>query len=181
MPGAGKSTVANYLRENSFYVLSTGDIIKEKALELNLDLNDKNLGNLMLSLREEENDNGIVAKLMLEKIMGLTDVKKIVIDGIRSYEEFLVLKKFDFAKLLAINTSSNMRYEDIKTRNRSDTPENFETFINRDKRELSVGIRKAIALADKSISNNDLALRDIYEQVERIVKEWLYEFNNIDR
>jgi dephospho-CoA kinase len=68
MPGAGKSTVANYLRKNSFYVLSMGDIIKEKALELNLDLNDKNLGNQKLSLRKEENDNRIVAKLMLEKI-----------------------------------------------------------------------------------------------------------------
>ena len=69
MPGAGKSTVANYLRKNSFYVLSMGDIIKEKALELNLDLNDKNLGSLMISLREEKNGNGIDAKLMLEKIM----------------------------------------------------------------------------------------------------------------
>ncbi|HYZ59097.1 MAG TPA: hypothetical protein VE544_05515 [Nitrososphaeraceae archaeon] len=43
-----------------------------------------------LSLREEKNDNGIVAKLMLEKIMGLTGIEKIVVDGIRSYEEFLV-------------------------------------------------------------------------------------------
>ena len=69
MPGAGKSTVANYLRKNSFYVLSMGDIIKEKALEQNLNLNENNLKNLMISLREQKNDNRIVAKLMLEKIM----------------------------------------------------------------------------------------------------------------
>lgn len=75
-----------------------GDIIKEKALELNLNLNDKNLGNLMLSLREETNDNGIVAKLMLENIMELKNTEKIVVDGIRSYEEFLVFKKVEFAK-----------------------------------------------------------------------------------
>lgn len=31
-----------------------------------------------LSLGEEKNDNGIVAKLMLEKIMGLTGIEKIV-------------------------------------------------------------------------------------------------------
>ncbi len=125
-------------------------------MELNLELNDKNLGNLMLSLREEKNDNGVVAKLMLAKIMELKDIEKIVVDGIRSYEEFLVFKKVEFAKLLAIRASSNKRYENVKIRNRSDTPENFERFSNRDKRELSVGICKAIALADESISNEDL-------------------------
>jgi|RhiMethySRZTD1v2_1073278.scaffolds.fasta_scaffold960778_1 dephospho-CoA kinase len=181
MPGAGKSTVANYLRKNSFYVLSMGDIIKEKALELNLDLNDKNLGNLMLNLREKKNDNGIVAKLMLEKIMELKNIEKIVVDGIRSYEEFLVFKKVGFAKLLAIRASSSKRYENIKTRNRLDTPENFERFSNRDKREISVGIRKTIALADKSIYNRDLSLEDLYNKVEKTVKEWLKEFNRIDR
>jgi len=138
MPGAGKSTIANYLRKNSFYVLSMGDTIKEKALEQNLELNDENLGNLMLRLREEKNDNGIVAKLMLEKIMELKDIEKIVVDGIRSYEEFLVFKKVEFAKLLAIRASSSKRYEHIKARNRLDTPENFERFGNRDKREISV-------------------------------------------
>jgi dephospho-CoA kinase len=43
MLGAGKSTVANYLRNNSFYVLSMEDIVKEKALELNFEPHDKNL------------------------------------------------------------------------------------------------------------------------------------------
>lgn len=181
MPGAGKSTVANYLRKNDFYVLSMGDIIKEKALELDLDVNDKNLGNLMLSLREETNDNGIVAKLMLEKIMELKDTEKIVVDGIRSYEEFLVFKKVEFAKLLAVRASSNKRYENVKTRNRLDTPENFERFSNRDKRELSVGIRKAIALSDESISNEDLSLKDLYNQVEKIVKYWSKEFSKVDK
>ncbi len=181
MPGAGKSTVANHLRKNDFYVLSMGDIIKEKALELNLDFNDKNLGDLMISLRKETNDNGIVAKLMLEKIMGLKNTEKIVVDGIRSYEEFLVFKKVEFTKLLAVRASSNKRYKNVKTRNRTDTPENFERFSNRDKRELSVGIRKTIALSDASISNEDLSLEDLYNQVEKLVKEWLKEFKKVDK
>ena len=158
-----------------------GDIIKQKALEQNLDLNDKYLGNLMLSLREEKNDNGIVAKLMLEKIMELKDIEKIVVDGIRSYEEFLVFKKVEFAKLLAIHASSSKCYEHIKAQNRSDTPDNFERFGNRDKREISVGIRKAIASAYKSISNDDLSLVDLYSQVEKIVKERSEEFDKIDK
>jgi dephospho-CoA kinase len=181
MPGSGKSTVANYLRKNNFYVLSMGDIIKEKALELNLELNDKNLGNLMLSLREENNDNGIVAKMMLAKIVELKDIERIVVDGIRSYEEFLVFKKVEFAKLLGICVSSSKRYENIKARNRMDTPENFERFNSRDKREVSVGISKTITLADKLIDNEDLSLDDLYNQVEKIVKEWSNEFKRIDR
>lgn len=178
MPGAGKSTVAKYLEENGFYVLSMGDIIKEKALTLNLELNDKNLGNVMINLRKEENDNGIVAKLMFEKISGLSNLKKIVVDGIRSYEEFLVFKKIYFSKLLAIRASSEMRYEHVKTRNRSDTPINLEKFVKRDEREISVGIQEAITMADKSISNTDLSLIDLYNRVNKILKEWLDEFDN---
>ena len=96
-------------------------------------------------------------------------------------KNFWYFKKVEFAKLLAIHASSSKRYENIKARNRSETPGNFERFINRDKREISVGIRKAIALADESIFNNDSSLLDLYNQVEEVVKEWSKEFSKVDK
>ena len=39
MPGAGKSTVANMLKEKKFHVIIMGDIIREKAIEKKIELN----------------------------------------------------------------------------------------------------------------------------------------------
>ena len=50
------------------------------------------------------------------------------------------------------------RLKHLKERGRSDAPINSKDFAGRDKRELSIGISEAIALADETISNNDLTL-----------------------
>lgn len=177
MPGAGKSTVARFLEENGFYPIAMGDVIREKAIENNLPLDDHNLGELMKNFRKTHG-NEIIAKLIVEKITDLRNTDFIVVDGIRSYDEFIVLKTIGHVKLLAIHASSDIRYNHIKQRDRSDTPTNHENFLQRDEREMSVGISKAIALADESISNNNITVNELREQVEWIIKKWIDEYNN---
>jgi dephospho-CoA kinase len=176
MPGAGKSTVANMLKEKKFHVIIMGDIIREKAVENKIEMNDENLGKLMRNLRQEYG-NGIVAKLILQKIKELDEDKNfIVIDGIRSYEEFKILNDVDFVKLLAIHASSKTRFKHIKLRDRSDSPSTYEQFLQRDKREIEVGISEAIALADEIISNNELSIKEFQSNVERTITKWIDEF-----
>lgn len=177
MPGAGKSTVARFLEENGFYPIAMGDVIRERAIENNLPLDDHNLGELMKNFRKTHG-NEIIAKLTVKKIIDLKNIDFIVVDGIRSYDEFIVLKSIGHVKLLAIHASSDIRYNHIKQRDRSDTPANHENFLQRDEREMSVGISKAIALADESISNNNITVKELREQVERIIKKWIDEYNN---
>ncbi|MDQ6723820.1 MAG: nucleoside monophosphate kinase [Thermoproteota archaeon] len=178
MPGAGKSTVANLLKEKNFHVIIMGDIIREKAIEKKIELNDENMGNLMKNLRNEHG-NEIVAKLILQKIKKLNDSKNfIAIDGIRSYEEFKILKDLDFVKLLAIHASSTTRFDHIKQRDRSDSPSSYEKFLQRDKREIDVGISEAIALADEVVSNNALTITEFRNNVEKIIAKWITEFSN---
>ena len=177
MPGAGKSTVARFLQENGFYPIAMGDVIREKAKENNLPLDDYNLGELMKNFRKTHG-NEIIAKLTVKKITDLKNTDFIVVDGIRSYDEFIVLKTIGHVKLLAIHASSDIRYNHIKQRDRSDTPTNHENFLQRDEREMSVGISKAIALADESISNNNITVNELREQVEWIIKKWIDEYNN---
>ena len=177
MPGAGKSTVARFLQEIGFYPITMGDVIREKAIENNLPLDDQNLGELMKSFRKTHG-NEIVAKLIVKKITNLENIYFIVVDGIRSYDEFIVFKSIGHVKLLAIHASSGIRYDHIRQRDRSDTPTNHENFLQRDEREMSVGISKAIALADESISNNNITVNELKEQVERIVKKWIGEYKN---
>ncbi len=180
MPGAGKSTVANMLKEKNFHVIIMGDVIREKAIEKKIELTDKNLGKLMRDLRAEHG-SGIVAKLILQKIKELDKDKKfIVIDGIRSYEEFKILKDLDFVKLLAIHASSKTRFEHIRLRDISDSPSSYDEFLQREKREIDIGISEAIALSDEIISNNDLSIAEFKNNVERIISKWIAEFKNFE-
>jgi dephospho-CoA kinase len=99
----------------------------------------------------------------------------VVIDGIRSIAEVEVLKEAGHVKLLAIHASQNTRFRHLKERARPDAPSNGNEFAGRDKRELSVGVSEAIALANEMISNNDLTLEQLKQRAYDIVKEWLEE------
>jgi dephospho-CoA kinase len=174
MPGAGKTTVATFLKERGFAIVTMGDTIREEAKRQGLEPTDVNLGRLMLKLRQELGQ-GAVAHLVLRKLERDGKTGNFVIDGIRSISEVEVLKKVGHVRLLAIHASQDIRLKHLQDRGRPDAPTNSDEFASRDKRELSVGISEAIALADETLSNNDLTLEQLKERAHSIVEEWLRE------
>jgi hypothetical protein len=46
-------------------------------------------------------------------------------------------------------------------------------FDERDNREIGVGISASIALADETISNNNLTVSELIDTVYNIVQKWL--------
>jgi dephospho-CoA kinase len=177
MPGAGKSTVASFLKEKGFATITMGDAVREEAIRRGLDSNDANLGKLMLKLRKDLGQ-GAVAHLVLRKLKRDRSSGNVVIDGIRSIPEVEVLEKVGHVKLLAIHASQDTRFKHLVDRGRSDAPASSDEFAGRDKRELSVGISEAIALADETISNNDLTLEQLKQHAYDAVKMWLEEARN---
>jgi dephospho-CoA kinase len=175
MPGAGKSTVASSLKERGFLVITMGDVIREEAMRLKLDLNDTNLGKLMVQLREELGP-GAVAELVV-KIIDSTLISKrngvLIVDGIRSIAEVTVLNRAGQVRLLAIHASSNVRFVHIKERGRTDAPLAQSDFMERERRELDVGISEVIALADEVISNNRLTISQLKANAFEIVMKWI--------
>ncbi len=175
MPGAGKSTVASFLKDKGFVTITMGDTVREEAKRQGLELTDTNLGRLMLKLRQDLGQ-GAVAHLVVQKLeRDGNSGNNIVIDGIRSIPEVEVLKKVGHVKLLAIHASQDTRFRHLKERRRSDAPTDAIEFVGRDKRELSVGISEAIALADETISNNELTLSELKSHACTIIDEWLEE------
>jgi len=174
MPGAGKSSVADSLKERGFYVISMGDVVREEARLQNMELTDNNLGNIMLKLRKEMGP-GAISHLIVKKTRceDNTLSKIVIIDGIRSIHEVEILKDIGNVKLLAIHASADTRFKHIKQRARSDKPLNEEDFVVRDKRELTVGISEAIALSDESISNNNLTIEELKEKAYEIIQKWI--------
>jgi dephospho-CoA kinase len=174
MPGAGKSTVASFLKEKGFAGVIMGDAVREEAKIQGLEPTDANLGRLMLKLREDLGQ-GAVAHLIVKKLERDGSKGNIVIDGIRSIPEVEVLRSVGLVRLLAIHASQDTRFRHLKDRGRSDAPANSDEFAGRDKRELSVGISEAIALADETLSNNELTLDQLKERACQIVDEWIRE------
>jgi dephospho-CoA kinase len=175
MPGAGKSSVASFLKEKGFAVVTMGDAVREEAKRQGLEPTDINLGKMMLKLRQDLGP-GAVGHIVLQKLARDGDgYSNVVIDGIRSIAEVEILKEAGHVKLLAIHASQNTRFRHLKERARGDAPSNGTEFAGRDKRELSVGVSEAIALANEMISNNDLTLEQLKLRAYDIVKEWLEE------
>jgi len=170
MPGAGKSTIANGLKSKNFGIINMGDSVREEAKKRNLEPTGQNLGKLMLELREK-NGPGAIAELILDKIKN-SNSNVIIIDGVRSNEEIDVLRKIGTVKLLSIHASTDTRYSFLNDRGRRDDPKNRENFDERDTREIGVGISTPIALADESISNNNLSIDELIENAFKIIQGW---------
>ena len=171
MPGAGKSTIANGLKEKGFDIINMGDAVRTEAKKRNLELSGKNLGNLMLELRKT-NGPGAVAELIKANIVNLK-ANIIIIDGIRSNDEIETLRKTGTVKLLSIHASTDTRYNFLTDRGRSDDPKDKNTFDERDTREIGVGVSYSIALADESISNNNLTKEELINIANNIIKNWI--------
>jgi dephospho-CoA kinase len=171
MPGAGKSTIAAGLQKKGFTSINMGDAVRAEAKRRNLEPTGQNLGKLMLDLREK-NGQGAVAELIKDQIINSkSDV--VVIDGVRSNAEIEVLKKIATVKLLSIHASTDTRFSFLSERKRSDDPQDRKMFDERDNREIGVGISTSIALADETISNNNLTIDELIDTAYDIIKMWL--------
>jgi len=171
MPGAGKSTIVSSLKARGLEALNLGDGVRAEAKKRNLEPTGENLGKMMLELREK-NGPGAVANLLTERIKN-SQSEVIVIDGIRSTAEIEVLKNVGPVKLLSIEASTDTRYKFLGVRGRSDDPVTREKFEERDKRELGVGIGKSIAIADETISNNNITLDELTERAYLVIEKWI--------
>ena len=169
MPGAGKSTIAEGLQKRGYSVFNMGDAIRAEAKRLRLKPTKDNLARIMLELREKHGP-GVVAQLIKQKVINSSGT--IIIDGIRSNYEVEVLRKCGRLKMLAVHASTKTRFALIHKRKRTDDPNTKEEFQERDQRELNVGISDSIALADESISNNNIDIDGLIRTAEHIIRSW---------
>lgn len=171
MPGAGKSTIVNKLEELGFEKFSLGDGIRAEAKRRSIEPSGENLGKIMLEVREK-NGPGAVAELIKEPIQNSIE-EVVIIDGVRSIAEIDVLKKIGDVKLLAVQASSETRFNFLSSRGRSDDPKTRENFEERDNREIGVGIDKSIENADKIITNHNLTIDELVNSAKEIIENWI--------
>jgi len=171
MPGSGKSTIVSALKARGLEALNLGDGVRAEAKRRNIEPTGDNLGKLMLELREK-NGPGAIADLLTEPIKN-SQSKVIIIDGVRATAEIEVLKNVGSVKLLSIEASADTRYKFLSARGRSDDPKTREKFEERDSREIGVGLGESIAIADETISNNNITLDELIELAHKVIEKWI--------
>jgi len=165
MPGSGKTTISEFVKEMKIPVIAMGDVVREEAKVRGMEPTPKNLGKLMIEMREKMGAN-IIAKKCVEKIKELNS-KIILVEGVRSLEEIEEFKKIGDVKVIAVHSSPKTRYERLFRRGRCDDPKSWEEFKERDLRELDIGIGKVISLADEIIINEG-TIEDLKETTLKV-------------
>ncbi len=171
MPGAGKSVLAEEFRSAGVPVIIMGDIIRNEAKRRGLEPNPANTKKVMLDLRAQDG-MGAVAKRC---VRALKDEKTstVAIEGCRSIAEIDVFDAYaEDLKIISVHSSPAVRFERLKNRGRDDAPQEWETFRERDLREISVGLGGVIALSDIMLVNEgslEVFQKDIQNTVKRFI------------
>lgn len=154
MSGSGKSVATDILEEKGFNKIYFGGVVLDKLKEANLEDTPDNEKMMREKLRNELG-MAAMAITLLPKIDESIKIQDTVLDGLYSWDEYVVLKeKFgDNLKLICVCTDKAIRYERVSKR--KIRPLNKEQIMNRDLSEIE-NIKKGgpIANADYFILNN---------------------------
>ena len=154
MPGSGKSLVVETAREEGYAVVVMGDVVREETQKRGLDPTPKNIGKVMLELREKGGDS-VIAEKCIPRIEQ-QESGKVIVDGLRSLSEVDAFRAhFSRFSLVAVHASPETRFNRVTRRRRSDDPDGWSVFHERDMRELGVGLGNAIAMAEHLIINEN--------------------------
>ena len=155
MPGAGKTEASNVAREMQIPVVVMGDVLREEVKNRGLEPTDKNIGAVANQLRKDEGMDAI-AKRCIPMITAIRS-GVVVVDGIRGIAEVEAFKKAfdDNFTLVKIDAPFELRLDRLSMRGRSDDMSSAEGLHQRDERELSWGMGKAIDSATMSVVNLD--------------------------
>ncbi len=167
MPGAGKSLASGVAGQMKMPMFVSGDIIRDEAQRRGLKPDKKNLGRLMLRIREKEGMGAVARRLI--PLIERSGRSHVVYEGARNIEEIEELARKYRVTIIAIHASPRTRFQRLLRRERSDRPRTKSDFSERDKRELTVGVGKVIALADRMVENED-SREALKRRMRRVLK-----------
>jgi len=169
LPGAGKTEAAQFFKEKNLPVISFGKIVNNYIDKKNL----KHTEEIHRKIREDlRNKYGKEAFAILNKEKIKAAFKKniiVIIDGMRSWEEYIYLKKnFSNAKIiiLAIYADKEIRYNRLSKRHYRKNLGGEERDINE---LLGTNMGPTIAYADYLLKNN-YTKEEFYDKLNEVYR-----------
>jgi len=170
MAGSGKSEVSRVFEDAGYQRVRFGDVTDEEVARRGLKLNEANEKLVRESLRVEHGP-AVYAMLSMPKIDDMLKSSNVIIDGLYSWEEYLVLREkyADNLVLVLVHSSPYARY--ARLAERPIRPLAKEEAVGRDGAEIE-NINKGgpIAMADYVIIN-DSSFDDLKSQTQKVIAE----------
>jgi len=168
MTGAGKSEVSRFFERAGFKRIRFGDITDEEVRKRGLDLNEENERRVREELRKAHG-MAAYAILNLSRIELAFKQQDVVIDGLYSWEEYMLLKNYFGDELLTLAVWSSPKTRYARLAGREVRPLNAEEAASRDKSEVE-NLHKAgpIAVADFTILNES-SLKDLAKETKTVI------------
>jgi len=169
MAGSGKSEVARYFEKNGYVRIRFGDITDIEVKKRGLPLNEANERQVREQLRREHG-MAAYAKLNLPRIDETLQKSNVVLDGLYSWEEYVLLKDYYGDRLNMVAVCSPPKTRHARLAMRGVRPLTNQEAAERDKSEIQ-NINKGgpIALADFTIINES-SLKELKEQTQCIIE-----------
>ena len=172
MAGSGKSIATDYLKEKGWTKLYFGGVVYDHMKEEGIEITPASQKEYREKIREKYG-MAAVAILLKDKIKEAYAKGDTVLDGLYSWDEYLVLKEeFPELKLIGVICDKEIRYERICKR--IDRPFNREEIHIRDTSEIeNLAKGGPISFADYYIFNNgsiedyEKRLLEILELIEQ--------------
>ena len=169
MTGSGKSVACEFYENKGFKKVYFGGVTIDKLKEMNIPVNEENERKIREDLRKEYG-MAAYAIILLPKIEEYLKEGNVVLDGLYSWDELMVLKeKFgDTLCVLSIITDRRKRYERLE--NREIRPLSKENANKRDIAEIE-NLKKGgpISYADYYVLNNG-SKEEFINSLEEVTK-----------
>jgi dephospho-CoA kinase len=168
MAGAGKSEVAKLFEEHGFKKIRFGDITDEELKKRRLETSEENERYIRQQLRKNHG-MAAYAQLNLSRIDNALKSSNVVVDGLYSWEEYILLKEYYSKKFTAVAVCTSPATRHGRLAYRAERALTMEEADSRDKSEIE-NINKGgpIAMADFTIVN-EASLEELARKTERVL------------
>jgi dephospho-CoA kinase len=168
MAGAGKSEVARAFEEHGFKKVRFGDITDEELRNKGLEANEENERYIRQQLRKEHG-MAAYAKLNLPRIDSSLKSSNVVVDGLYSWEEYILLKQYYGGQFTVVAVWASPATRHARLTHRIERPLKLEEAASRDKSEIeNTNKGGPIAMADFTIVN-EASLEELEKEAERVL------------
>ena len=168
MAGSGKSEAARVFEDHGFRKVRFGDLTDRELQKMGLEPNEENERYVRQQLRSEHG-MAAYAKLNLSRIDSSLESSDVVVDGLYSWEEYILLTEYYGGQFttVAVWASPATRYRRLASR--EVRPLTLEEAASRDRSEIENSSKGGpIAIADFVILN-EASLEDMERQTERVI------------
>ena len=184
LPGSGKSTIAEFLRDEGFNVIEFGDIWRELLKKAGIPLSDpKGTREFTRMLREREGKD-IYARYAVRKVR--KSMRHVVMMGVRStYEMDYLREKIKDIKIIAIRSPFETRFSRLQHRGKPEDPKTKADFkwldtrekrgFLKDKKEEKHGVLVLMKHADYTVENTGTKTelkKNLDKALSSIDKDW---------